>query len=745
MRCLTGYTYQSDSADLNHKDRLMGYLEEFKAQINNRDFTKFLQLWEEYCTSDTVDVEEFVQLLQAIKFSDFAKPFGRFIETALPIWETIPDPKDRYRVLKLLIDLQNTNTPLLADTTTKILKEMNGSHPQFNDRMRLIGLRSRDNFQGAIANYDLLAHLEKGNFLYHNSGWGTGEIIEVSPVREQITVEFENLSGRKHITFVNAFKSLAPLEKDNFLVRRFADPDHLEKEAKDDPVGILKLLLRDLGPKNAAEIKDELCELVIPEKDWAKWWQGARTKIKKDPIVETPSNLKESFRLRKAEITHEERLHKAMHNKTDINELIQTSYNFVRDLPNVKKNAEVKNSLKEKLLDLLTDSNLSVDQELEIYIFLETMFGHKGGDKTAESIVRVTKNIEEVIQAIDILSFKKRAMMLVKEHRKDWSEIFLSLLFVVQQSPLRDYILKELNQGDTQKLVLDKLRSLIHHPANNPEVFIWYFQKIMGKDKEDVPFSDKEGQCLGLEAFLILLSAIENKPEYRDLVKKMYSILSGKRYAIVRQIIEGTSLDYIKEFLLLVSKCQSLSDHDIKILRSLAEVVHPSIAKPKERHVSRHGDGHAIWTTEEGYLRTQDRVRQIGTVEIIDNAREIEAARALGDLRENSEYKFALERRSRLQGELKMLSEQLNKARIVTPEDVHLDEVGIGSIVDVVDSNGNSVRYTLLGPWDADPDKHILSFQSKLVQAMVGCKEGESFRFKEEEYTIAKIKSFFDK
>ena len=54
----------------------------------------------------------------------------------------------------------------------------------------------------------------------------------------------------------------------------------------------------------------------------------------------------------------------------------------------------------------------------------------------------------------------------------------------------------------------------------------------------------------------------------------------------------------------------------------------------------------------------------------MNNAREIEAARALGDLRENAEFKAALERRARLQSELKFLSDQIGKARILTPEDV---------------------------------------------------------------------------
>ena len=53
-------------------------------------------------------------------------------------------------------------------------------------------------------------------------------------------------------------------------------------EGKDDPDVLIRVLLKDLGPKTAQEIKDELCELVIPEKDWSKWWQAARAKIKKD-------------------------------------------------------------------------------------------------------------------------------------------------------------------------------------------------------------------------------------------------------------------------------------------------------------------------------------------------------------------------------------------------------------------------------------------------------------------------------
>lgn len=721
----------------------MGYLEDFRVQINNRDFTKFWQLWEEYCTNDTVDSDEFIQILKSTKSSEFAKTFGQYIETALPLWECVKDKEEAYSVLKLLIDLQNTNSPKLGDIAFNALSERYANQPLFNERIRMVGLRTRENFQGALSNYDLLAHMEKGKFVFHTGGWGAGEIVDISAVREQLAVEFEHLSGRKYFTFANAFKALVPLANDSFLARRFADPDRLEQEARDNPVEIVKLLLKDLGPKSAAEIKDEMCDLVIPEKDWSKWWQGARAKIKKDTMVDTPETLKEPFRLHKSEVTHEQRLQKAMEKKTGIDELIQTCYSFVRDNPSMLKKKEVKDSLQDKLLGALSNSDITRAQELQIQIFLENQFGHQAEGKTVEELIKELDHIEDVLENIEIIAFKKRVLTLVREFRAEWAKIFLSLLFTNQQSTLRDYILKELNHGETKKALNDKLRHLAGHPMESPEFLVWYFQKIISKDPEGLPFSDKEGQCQFFESLLILFSSLDSRPEYKDLAKKIYTILSGKRYAVVRQIIEGTSLDFIKEFLLLVSKCQGLSDHDIKILRSLAEVVHPSLSKGKHRQGETH-DEHTIWTTEAGYQKTKNRIQQISHVEIVENAREIEAARALGDLRENAEYKSALEKRSRLNSELRHLSEQLNRARIITPADITPEEVGIGSVVDLKDPKGSKLSYAILGPWDADVDKGILSSQSKLAQAMAGHKKGDKFKFRDEEYTITGLKSFLD-
>jgi transcription elongation factor GreA-like protein/transcription elongation GreA/GreB family factor len=670
--------------------------------------------------------------------------FGNYIETALPLWKTFQDENDSYLVLKHLIDLQTTNTAVLADLSLEAISKRYGKQPEFNERLRLTGLRSRESFQGALSHYDLLSHMNVGKFVYHNGGWGTGEIMEISSVREQIAVEFENVSGRKHITFANAFKTLIPLPDEHFLARRFADADKLEREAKKDPLEVIKVLLRDIGPKTAAEIKDELCELVIPEPEWTKWWQTARTKLKKDPLIQTPESLKDVFSLRKQEVSHEERMKRAFHSKTNNDEIILASYNFVRDLPKAAKKHEINNSLKTKLLDLLEDPSLTKAEELQTLILLEDYFSHPIPGRKLKDFILSFEDVEDVINGIDIVALKKKALTLVREFNIEWTPLFISLLNSVQQSALRDYIFKELNQGDAKKYLLKVLQEIVEKPMKNPEFFFWYFQKIAGQEDSQLPYADKKGQCQFLDAFLILLNAIETKPEYKDLIKKMYNLILAKRYALIRTIIEGSSLEFIKEFLLLASKCQTFSVHDQKILRSLAEVVHPSLAVAKAKRGSQY-DHNTVWTTETGYLKTQERAKIIGTIEILENAREIEAARALGDLRENSEYKFALEKRSRLQGELKTLSDQLSHARLITPNDISLNEIGVGNVVELEDGKGQLVEYTILGPWDADPDQFILSFQSKLAQAMCGLQQGESFTFRDEDYKIVGIKSYLNK
>lgn len=719
----------------------MTYLKDFRERIERNDYPGFLKIWEEYCYGDQPDGEEMEAVLELVKASDLAKQFGIHVERLLPLWRELKDLAQAHNVLRLIFDLQTTNNEQLADLATEYLKNRYPEDPLLLEKFRLIGLRNRDLFPSVIRNFELLSHLQKGNFVYHTGGWGTGEISDVSMVREELTLEFENVVGLQQVSFEKGFRTLIPLPKDHFYARRFGDPDTLEKEARESPSDLIRLLLRDLGPKTAADLKNELSDLVIPSEDWNRWWQTARSKLKKDTKIECPKELKDPFRLLKEEVPHEVALHKALETKPTVSATLQMVYAFLRDFPETLKNKEFKVSLEARLQEILKE-HLSEAQKLQLLLLLEDLGTAHAAQEIAKEITHL-QPAAEIIRSFEVMGFQKKALQKVRKLRSDWAEIYLDLLFTVEQNVLRDFILGELDTPQTKDALKQKLCSLLIHPLTYPDIFVWYFFKLLDK-KHPVPFAENQGRNRFFEGLLIILDHVEKKVQARDLGKKILNLILADRYKVVRDIFQHSSLEETKEYLLLASKCNSFSDHDLKILHSLAEVVHPSLSRIRKDKGHSSADETAIWTTQEGYQKVHQRMQQIATIETVQNAKEIETARSHGDLRENAEFKAALERRDRLQSELKLLSDQFSRAKIITPQDVLADEVGVGSVVHCSDSNGQHLRFTLLGPWDADPEKRILSFQSKLAQSMKGKGVGQKFEFQGETFTITDIDNYFD-
>lgn len=718
----------------------MSYLNEFRVLVAEEAKARFLHLWEEYCLSDAVDGKELVDILVLIKNSSFANFFGEYAETALPLWNQIKDSPEAGEVLRILVDLQTVNSPLFAEIAVDYLTKKYGNHPKFNDFMRLSGLRFRQNFQGAISKFELLFHMVKGNFVFHAGGWGVGEILDVSLLREHVLIEFEKTQAAKDISFDNAFRTLIPLSKEHFLSRRFGDPDSLEKQGKEDPLFLMHLLLKDLGPKSALEIKEELEDLVIPTPDWAKWWQLARAKIKKDTKIKSPDSSKERFELRLEALSHEDNFVGQLKETRSSGESILLIYSTLRDFSEVFKNEDSKAEARSVLSAILEKEDrgtVDLALKLEASFLLEELFPEEYKGKSY-SLLASFEHLADVLQKVDILAFRKEALQLLRSKNKNWGELFLQFVSLLGPNHIRDYLFKELSNDKTTKpQLLGKAKELLNKSTVYPEAFFWYFQKVVSS--EDVPLADKAHQQQFLEAFLVLLHYIEDKEQYHELSRKMHHLITDERYLLFRKLIENGSMEFLREVLLLASKCQIFSKQDLRILQSLSEVVQPELTGKKSNDSEK---VEVIWTTAEGFKKMQERIQVIGTVEMIENAKEIEAARALGDLKENSEYKYAQERRARLQGELKTLSKLLQKARILTKQDVTTDEVMVGTEVHVANGKGQKSSYVLLGPWDADPEKNILSFQSKLALSMIGKKRGEKFDFQGEQFTILDIKSF---
>ena len=113
-------------------------------------------------------------------------------------------------------------------------------------------------------------------------------------------------------------------------------------------------------------------------------------------------------------------------------------------------------------------------------------------------------------------------------------------------------------------------------------------------------------------------------------------------------------------------------------------------------------------------------------VKMKENAKAIGEAAAKGDLSENSEYKFALEERDLLQARAVRLSDQIERARVLSADFGPEDQVWIGSVVTLrTTDDGTTQKLTILGPWDANLDQGIYNYQTPICRTLLGQQVGD--------------------
>ena len=135
--------------------------------------------------------------------------------------------------------------------------------------------------------------------------------------------------------------------------------------------------------------------------------------------------------------------------------------------------------------------------------------------------------------------------------------------------------------------------------------------------------------------------------------------------------------------------------------------------------------------TKEGLEKVKEDLTRLQRVDRPDNIRAIEEARAHGDLSENAEYHAAKERQSFIEGRIIELRGVIGKAEVIEVDKGSSDRAVFGNIVLLYDlQTDQEVKYQLLGPYESEPAKGILSVASPLGQALIGGRAGDEISVK---------------
>ena len=130
--------------------------------------------------------------------------------------------------------------------------------------------------------------------------------------------------------------------------------------------------------------------------------------------------------------------------------------------------------------------------------------------------------------------------------------------------------------------------------------------------------------------------------------------------------------------------------------------------------------------TPEGFQRLKAELERLKTVERKEVIKAIEEARAHGDLSENAEYEAAKERQGHIEGRIQELSDRLARAEVIEPPKTPPERVQFGVKVRLLNlDTDEEVVYRLVGPYESEVEKGLLSVTSPLGRALIGKEVGD--------------------
>ena len=182
----------------------------------------------------------------------------------------------------------------------------------------------------------------------------------------------------------------------------------------------------------------------------------------------------------------------------------------------------------------------------------------------------------------------------------------------------------------------------------------------------------------------------------------------------------------------MLFRLEGIADLDDKILKGIKDQLkdkYPDLVMETEQPVEIvYSSG--IIVTQAGLNRKQDELKYIREVEIPKNSKEIGEAIALGDLSENAEYKYGKEKQEQLNLAVDRLTKEINDAQVFDKANLNLDKVSFGTKVTLLNLDTNqNVVYTILGPWESDSEKNIISYQAPLADELLGAEKDEELHF----------------
>jgi len=585
-----------------------------------------------------------------------------------------------------------------------------------------------------------LESMKAGAYVVHRS-WGFGQIKSFDDTTMRLVIDFK---GKKAHAMDPAFciNTMEILPESHLLVRKETEPKKIQELIADNPVQLIVEALESYPNKATTAIDLEITlAQIVPEDKFKKWWADARRAAAKDPRVSVPERKTECFVLRETPISAEDEIFEQFTSTRSARRRIALAEEYASAA--VRKEAQV--NLAEVLkgvADAVKDSN-QLDAAERLYgAAVRDRIARLAGvepstyEPSQASLVANLRDLAAIADRIPV-QFQGNFLALIKEtHPIECRDIVFSLLKVSQGKFTTECINFLVENGYSEDLASTLKRWQTEQNLRAP-VLLWIVKNRHSKKFAKLLNDLITPRLLSAIFFAIDYEALQAASARRiplgdilsDDTELIADLLSTADPETARDLANTLLLN--QGFEELTKK--SLLARFIKIFPNIQSLVAED-AQAKEEQ---------LLVSKESFERKHDEYDAIVAKRIPENSKAIAAAREHGDLRENSEYKMAKQDQQMLMAQKRQLERDLHRARITDFKDASKEQVSVGCVVEVRVPSGTTSRYTILGAWDGDPERHVISYKTPLGAGLLGKRPGDSVKVKsgtsEESYSIVSI------
>jgi transcription elongation GreA/GreB family factor len=566
-----------------------------------------------------------------------------------------------------------------------------------------------------------LALLTTSGYCMHRS-WGFGKITTVDTVFGRFSIDFPGKPNH-NMDLAFAAQSLKPIPKDHILARKASDLDGLRQMAALNHLELIKVVLKSYaGHATVDQIQAVLVPDVIKD-DWKKWWEAAKRELKKDGHFQVPLKKTEPIVYQVKEISLQDRLLVEFRAAKGLKARIAVASELLKNVADL----ENKSAAAAEVITAL-NAEINTHQRTQPAVALEGIFVRDDihsqtglppveGELTAAGIWAQEMKLGPLLEQMPAIKHRRTLDSFKEVNPERWVEVVRVTLNVVPAKLVKECAQLLIHEGKID-LLKETLARLISQHMASTELLLW-----LAKERSDT-FAD----ILGPEVFRAMLSAMERDQFNERRSNRLRDFILDDQELLV-QLIGFADLEVIKDLTRALQLSPCFDDMDKRSLLARIVKSYPAVQSLISGDQTSKQEAHLL-VSWESLERRNNEYRELVDKKIPANSHEIAIARSYGDLRENHEYKAAKEMQKLLMRRKSELESQLVRARGTDFANVRTDVVSIGTIVHVTDlTASNSEIFTVLGAWDSDPEKGVISYLTPVAQSLLNHKTGEEIDF----------------